>query len=128
VDWRDAYPGVNAVTLMEMMDRPDPAQVRILPVVRFAASQKAKSNADYWDYATLLELAVLGRDPADAEDQLAEALALARASWEVDSTTRNLRLVRETRAARGEDAAWIKPLEDALADASQRLAPAKPGA
>ena len=102
-DWRDAYPGVNAVTLMEMMDRPDPAQARILPVVRFAASQKAKSNPDYWDYATLLELAVLGRDAADAENQLAEALALARASWEVDSTARNLRLVRETRTARGED-------------------------
>jgi tetratricopeptide (TPR) repeat protein len=125
-DWRDAYPGVNAVTLMEMMDRPDPAQARILPVVRFAASQKAKSNPDYWDYATLLELAVLGRDAADAENQLAEALALAHASWEVDSTTRNLRLVRETRTARGEDAAWIKPLEDALAQASQRLAPPKP--
>jgi tetratricopeptide (TPR) repeat protein len=127
-DWRDAYPGVNAVTLMEMMDKPDPAQARILPVVRFAASQKAKGNPDYWDYATLLELAVLGRDPDDAEEQLAEALALARASWEVDSTTRNLRLVRETRTARGEDAAWIKPLEDALADASQRLAPPKAGA
>jgi tetratricopeptide (TPR) repeat protein len=122
-DWRDAYPGVNAVTLMEMMDKPDPAQGRILPVVRFAAMQKAKSNADYWDYATLLELAVLGRDPDDAADQLAEALALARASWEVDSTTRNLRLVRETRTARGEDAGWIKPLEDALGEASQRLAP-----
>jgi len=114
-DWRDAFPGVNAVTLMEMMDKPDPAQGRILPVVRFAASQKAKGNPDYWDYATLLELAVLGRDPDDAENQLAEALALARASWEVDSTTRNLRLVRETRTARSEDAAWIKPLEDALA-------------
>jgi tetratricopeptide (TPR) repeat protein len=125
-DWRDAYPGINAVTLMEMMDKPDPAQARILPVVRFAASQKAKKSADYWDYATLLELAVLGRDPADAEDQMAEALALARASWEVDSTARNLRLVRETRTARGEDAAWIKPLEDALAQTSRRLDPPKP--
>jgi tetratricopeptide (TPR) repeat protein len=125
-DWRDAYPGINAVTLMEMMDKPDPIQARILPVVRFAASQKAKTNADYWDYATLLELAVLGRDPADADDQMAEALALAHASWEVDSTTRNLRLIRETRTARGEDAAWIKGLEDTLAQASQRLEPPKP--
>ncbi|RYD71511.1 MAG: DUF4071 domain-containing protein, partial [Verrucomicrobiaceae bacterium] len=25
-DWRDPYPGVNAVTLMELEDRPDPAQ------------------------------------------------------------------------------------------------------
>ena len=125
-DWRDAYPGVNAVTLMEMMDKPDPAQARILPVVRFAAVQKARSNADYWDYATLLELAVLGRDPDDAEEQLTEALALARASWQVDSTIRNLRLMREVRTARGEDAGWIKPLEAALEQASGRLAPKQP--
>lgn len=124
-DWRDAYPGVNAVTLMEMQDKPDPMQAKILPVVRYAASQKAAKNADYWDYATLLELAVLGRDAADAENQLSEALALARASWEVDTTTRNLRLVREMRTARGEDAAWIKLLEDALAQESGRLAPPK---
>src|SRR5262249_43781936 len=109
--------------LMEMMDKPDPAQGRILPVVRFAAMQKAKTNADYWDYATLLELAVLGRDPDDAEEQLAEALSRARASWEIDSTTRNLRLMREVRTARGEDAGWVKPLEDALVEASQRMAP-----
>jgi tetratricopeptide (TPR) repeat protein len=123
VDWRDAYPGINAVTLMEMMDKPDPAQARILPVVRYAASQKAKSGADYWDYATLLELAVLGRDQADAEDQLGEALARARASWELESTARNLRLIREARVGRGEDAAWIKALEDELLQAGARLAP-----
>jgi tetratricopeptide (TPR) repeat protein len=123
VDWRDAYPGINAVTLMEMMDKPDPAQARILPVVRYAASQKAKSGADYWDSATLLELAVLGRDQADAEDQLGEALARARASWELESTARNLRLIREARVTRGEDAAWIKGLEDALLQAGPRVAP-----
>src|SRR5262249_1593209 len=70
-DWRDAYPGVNAVSLMEMMDRPDPAQAKLLPVVRYAAMQKAKKQADYWDHATLLELAVLGKDQDDAENHLA---------------------------------------------------------
>jgi hypothetical protein len=33
-DWRDAYPGINAVTLMEMMPKPDPRQAEILPVGR----------------------------------------------------------------------------------------------
>jgi tetratricopeptide (TPR) repeat protein len=127
-DWRDAYPGVNAVTLMEMMDRPDPAQGRLLPVVRYAATQKAKKQADYWDHATLLELAVLGKDQDDAQEHLAEALAVARASWELDSTCRNLRLVREVRTARGEDQSWIKELEEVLEDASKRLAPPKPTA
>jgi MAP3K TRAFs-binding domain len=93
-------------------------------VVRYSAMQKARKSADYWDYATLLELAVLGKDPAEAENQLAEALAVARASWEVDSTCRNLRLVRETRSVRGEDVAWIRSLEEVLERKSRRLAPA----
>ena len=61
-DWRDAYPGINAVTLMEMMPKPDPRQAEILPVVRYSAARKAAKNPDYWDHATLLELAVLARD------------------------------------------------------------------
>jgi hypothetical protein len=32
-DWRDAYPGVNAVTLMEIADPPDPRRERLIPVV-----------------------------------------------------------------------------------------------
>jgi hypothetical protein len=121
-DWRDAYPGVNAVTLMEMMDRPDPIQAKILPVVRYAAAQEAKAKANYWAYATLLELAVLGRDQADAELQLSEAMAVADVSWHVESTARNLRLIRERRTARGEAAGWIEPLEAALAEKSGNLA------
>jgi hypothetical protein len=124
-DWRDAYPGVNAVTLMEMQDKPDPMQPKILPVVRYAATRKAAKNADYWDYATLLELAVLGRDAEDADNQISETLALARASWELESTARNLLLVREARTARGEDAAWIRKLEETLERAGQRLDPSK---
>ena len=76
---------------MEMQDKPDPRQAEILPVVRYAALQKAKRNADYWDHATLLELAVIGRDPDDAEDRLADALAsispTARGSWKRPSAT-----------------------------------------
>jgi hypothetical protein len=122
-DWRDAYPGVNAVTLMNMMDRPDTRQAAVLPVVRYAASQKAKRNPDYWDYATLLELAVLAGDSADAEIQLTEALALARKRWEVESTERNLRLMRKMASARGQDATWIQPFEEELAKKGQELMP-----
>jgi len=111
---------------MEMMDRPDPMQAKILPVVRYAAAQEAKTKANYWAYATLLELAVLGRDQADAELQLSEALAVAGVSWHVETTVRNLRLIRELRTARGEDAGWIEPLEAALIEQSRTLAP-QPG-
>jgi tetratricopeptide (TPR) repeat protein len=122
-DWRDAYPGVNAVSLMEMQDKPDARQEQILPVVRYSAMRKAEKHADYWDYATLMELAVLAKDPDDADEQLSEALVLARASWELESTARNLSLIRTVRTARDEDASWIKGLEDQLIDAAQRMAP-----
>jgi hypothetical protein len=125
-DWRDAYPGVNAVSLMEMLNPPDVRQARILPVVRYAAAQKARKDPDYWDYATLLELAVLSRDEEDSENQLAEALAVARAAWEIESTARNLCLMREMRSARGEEVGWIKRLEDALTQHAARLSAPQP--
>ena len=34
--------------------------------------------------------------------------------WQLDTTERNLRLIREMRTGRGEDAAWIGALEEAL--------------
>jgi len=120
-DWRDAYPGVNAVTLMEMMPKPDPRQAEILPVVRYAAARKAAKAPDYWDHATLLELAVLARDADDANERLGDALAVARASWELETTARNLGLIRGMREPRGEDVAWIKQLEDTLKERARRL-------
>lgn len=122
-DWRDAYPGVNAVTLMEMMPKPDPRQAEILPVVRYSSAHKARRNPDYWDYATLLELAVLARDAEDAEEQLGEALAVARAGWELETTARNLRLIKATREGRGEESGWIARLADALDAGAARLTP-----
>lgn len=114
-DWRDAYPGVNAVTLMEMKEPPDPRQGRLLPVVAFAVEQRiTQGKPDYWDYATLLELAVLARDHAAAESALANALASVREAWEPETTARNLRLICEVRARRGEDRDWIELLEKAL--------------
>jgi hypothetical protein len=113
-DWRDAYPGVNAVTLMEMQDKPDPVQTEILPVVRYSALQKSRRSGDYWDYATLLELAVIGRDVTDAEEQLGEALAMATQAWHLKTTEDNLALIREQREVRGEDVTWIKSLEQSL--------------
>ena len=84
-------PAINAVTLMEMMQKPrSRARREMLPVVRYSAMRKAASAPDYWDYATLMELAVLARDEDDADDKLGEALSVARASWEVETTARNL--------------------------------------
>jgi hypothetical protein len=125
-DWRNAYPGVNAVFLMEMLDRRDPRQAQVLPVVRYSAMRKKEKAADYWDYATLLELAVLANDRDDAEDQLHEAITNSRHNWELESTARNLGLVRKARLDRGEDAGWIEGLEAELGKAAKALAVPKP--
>ena len=107
---------------MELQDKPDPRQAQILPVVRYSATRKAEKAADYWDYATLLELAVLADDHDDADDQLSEAIGVARAAWRSESTARNLGLIRQARHARGEDAAWIEALEAELGKAAKALA------
>ena len=114
-DWRDAYPGVNAVTLMELKEPPDPERLKLLPVVSYAVERKiAAGRPDYWDHATLLELAVLAKQETLANDSLAEALASVRERWEPETTMRNLRLIREARNRRGERVEWTHSIEDAL--------------
>jgi hypothetical protein len=114
-DWRDAYPGVNAVTLMEMKEPPDPRQQELLPVVTYAVKRRiAAGKPDYWDHATLLELAVLGRDEAAAAAALGDALISVRETWEPETTLRNLRLIRDARDRRGEVSPWLPRLMDEL--------------
>src|SRR5439155_9726105 len=95
-DWRDAYPGVNAVTLMEIRDPPDRRREELLPVVAYAVARRiAAGKPDYWDHATRVEMAVLARDEAGATAALADALAAVREPWEPETTAGNLRLIRE---------------------------------
>jgi tetratricopeptide (TPR) repeat protein len=114
-DWRDAYPGVNAVTLMEVSEPPDPRREELIPVVRYAVRRRvAAGTPDYWDHATLLELAVLARDEAGAAAALGDALACVRESWEPETTARNLRLIREARERRGDAVPWAAEVETEL--------------
>jgi len=114
-DWRDAYPGINAVTLMELREPPHPQLAELLPVVRYAVTRRiAGSTPDYWDYATLLELAVLANDRNSATESIGNVLIAMREKWEGETTARNLRLIAETRKKRGEDVGWIEQLVTAL--------------
>jgi tetratricopeptide (TPR) repeat protein len=114
-DWRDAYPGVNAVTLMEIHDPPDARRKQLLPVVSYAVDRRlASGQADYWDHATRLELAVLARDETAARRALGRALAAVRETWEPESTAGNLRLIREARARRGDNVPWAETIEREL--------------
>ena len=115
-DWRDFYPGINAATLMELKDPPDDRRHKIIPVVTYAVERRiAAGKPDYWDHATLLELAVLGGDEAAANDALANAAAIVREKWEPETTARNLRLIREARERRKRGLPWLIQVEDALA-------------
>jgi hypothetical protein len=114
-DWRDAYPGVNAVTLMEIADPPDPRREQLIPVVSYAVERRIEAGQpDYWDYATRLELAVLAKQEQAAFDALGDALANIREPWEPETTVRNLRLIRESRKQRGEEVPWAVDLEREL--------------
>jgi hypothetical protein len=115
-DWRDHYPGINAVTLMELHDPPDPEREKLIPVVRYSVERRvAGTKANYWDWATLVELAVLAKNEADAEKAVGQALAAVREPFEPETTMRNLRLIGEARARRGEAVVWADAIEAALA-------------
>ena len=112
-DWRDAYPGINAVTLMELKDPPDPRRIDLIPVVRYAVERKiATGKPDYWDHATRIELAVLAMDEEKAMAALSDALASVREPWEPETTLRNLLLIDEARVRRGEKTDWVHEIEE----------------
>jgi hypothetical protein len=117
-DWRDHYPGINAVTLMELQEPPNPERLRLIPVVRYSVERRiAGGDPDYWDWATLLELEVLAKDEEGANKALGEALAVVRETFELETTRRNLRLIREAREHRGDAVAWTKSIESELKQA-----------
>ena len=97
-DWRDAYPGINAVSLMEIKNPPDPKRLDLIPVVKYAIERKiASGKQDYWDAPAKLELAILLKDEKTAKKALSDALSSARVPWELETTARNLRLIRDKR-------------------------------
>jgi hypothetical protein len=121
-DWRDAYPGINAATLLDIQGDAESIRERdaLVPVVRYAVIQHmAGKKPDYWDHATLLELAVLANDQAKATTHIEDALGAMREYWEPETTANNLGLLRAARAARGVDVTWLERLIDEL-DAAAR--------
>ncbi|AZZ99439.1 TRAFs-binding domain-containing protein [Pseudoalteromonas sp. R3] len=114
-DWRDAYPGVNAVTLMEAMDPPDPRRDQLLPVVRYAVERKIESGSgDFWDHMTLAELAVIGSDPGAAQAHLDDAISCDYENWNPKSTAKNFDIIYQKRHARGQQVEWLKELVEQL--------------
>ena len=116
-DWRDAYPGINAVELMELQDPPDPRRLDLLPVVRYAAERRLAGTPDYWDHATVLELAVLQLDEPGARQALEQALVAVREPWEAKSTLESLQRLRVAAEGRRTYEQWMLDVERELAEA-----------
>jgi hypothetical protein len=122
VDWRDPFPGNNAIMLMEIQGPPFEQRDELLPVVAFSAKRRAEIQKDFWGYGNLLQMAVITRNKSAAEEAAEQALATYNGEWQAETAAHNLRLLREHRARQGEDVAWIGRIEMALVEAERRRA------
>ncbi|TKK66903.1 DUF4071 domain-containing protein [Ilyomonas limi] len=79
-DIRNAYPGVNYITCLELSGDRTKA-MRLVPAAECAVLAKMKrKKPDYWDYATLPELAVIENRLGGAEEYYWKAKPLAVAN------------------------------------------------
>jgi hypothetical protein len=112
-DWREVYPGINTVTLLEA-DGGVVAQeekAALIPVVRFAAEQRLRAaSADYWDHATVLEVLLLMRQDDEAEAKMDDVWAAQSENWQTQTTADNLRIIESVRRERGEDTSRLQVL------------------
>lgn len=119
-DPMDVYAGFNALWLIEMStpDTPeDLAQMQrmLLPVVRYAAERRLSASLPrYFDYSTLLELAIIARDEAAAVGARDAALSASTQPWELAVTLASLRWLSQARRQRGETLPWADDIEASL--------------
>ncbi|MFE7740716.1 TRAFs-binding domain-containing protein [Nocardia sp. NPDC057455] len=115
-DWTNPYPGINAVHLLWLTDRADPRLAQLLPVVEFATRMRIKwGSTDYWDHATMIEVATYRGDMQAAVRALDDALATGPGPMEAEST---LETILRVRAASDSDSEEWDILEKALRRAS----------
>jgi tetratricopeptide (TPR) repeat protein len=119
-DPRDYYPGVNAINLLiQKGDAEALKEVeRLLPLVNFAVVRRGgASSSDYWDLATVLELACIGEDWTTANRVLPKVILAATASFKTATTLGNLRLLKQARERTGRE---VTELDGILNELSAR--------
>ena len=116
------YPSLNAQTLAEFIDPLPDWYEKLAEQAKGAAEHYRDSQDPYWDHASRLEVAVLGREEHDARTALFEMVGTARVPWQIETTLNNLRLIREVREARSEPLpGWVKTVETTLRDTMDSL-------
>jgi tetratricopeptide (TPR) repeat protein len=116
-DPRDYYPGVNAINLLiQKGDEQALKEVeRLVPLVSFAVARRGgASSSDYWDLATVLELACIGEDWVMASRVLPKAILAATASFQTATTIGNLRLLKQARERTGREVAELEGILNEL--------------
>ena len=96
-DPRDYYPGVNAITLLiEKGDDTSLAKAKELaPLVSFAVARRGSiSSNNYWDLATVLELACINNDWDLTKKVLPKVVMTATESWMPKTTMDNVILLK----------------------------------
>ena len=69
-----------------------------------------RKTPDYWDYATLLELAVIENRFSDADKFFNRASPLGKEVFMLDTTKKNLILIMNYRMQRNEDVSKLQEL------------------
>jgi len=98
-DPRDYYPGVNLVTLLAVKATPESLDEwkRTVPLVSFALSRLgALKSKDYWQVATVFELAISGNDSDTALRALEIMQTLDAEPWKLKTTRDNLKLLLDS--------------------------------
>lgn len=119
-DPRDYYPGINALTLLfEKGNKESKKEFgRLYPLVSFAVARRGSiASEDYWDVATVLELAVLTKDWKLARKVTDKLLVIGKAPWNFETTHRNLKILREKLHERS---GGLAKLDDILKDIKKR--------
>lgn len=110
-DPRDAYPGINLLTLMVRRGGDGDAERidELRPVVLFALARRgALFSSDYWDVASVMELATIGDDRELAEKALGRIELIGPHDWKRETTARNLTILGDALGS-GEHA-WVSDL------------------
>jgi tetratricopeptide (TPR) repeat protein len=113
-DWRDGYPGINYVTCLELKGDRDAIKT-VMPVVEYSVlRKKEKKKPDYWDEATLAELAVISNRYDDARKHMVEAKKTEPVEWMLQSTNKNFTMIKDFREKRGENNDELKKIIEGL--------------
>lgn len=95
-DWRNPYPGINAVHLLWLRSRAGTEWRELLHVVEYSTQRRIASGiGNYWDFATMIEAALYREDMSEALSWLSKALVSNPAPAEAESTLHTIRRIRK---------------------------------